>query len=387
MVIELQPPQVLQKNKKFACKLRHLVADGLAIHQYPFEMSVNLIDEETAAQVMEQNSAPFRFSGHIQNNKVLSSFNDTSKQLVVRMSNLSLTKTDEDRGRNAVVANEKLCMFFSAPIQIKFPSMREAVVVVKTISLPIVIITHGKQESDAEGTIFWDNAFSEMRRKPFFITTAVPLFILLDRLDLIWKKRSKEEVMAKQRINEEPRGLDKIARKFLTEKLFRHCDVNPFTTVNWNQFQKENVCQSQEKITFSFWKYFYNIMKLTCSEHMNEIWNAGHIYGFVGREESEKLLKNAKCATGTFLFRFSQSVLGAVSISCRTHGDRFGQVVVGHFKPDTIKTFRERMSLVDTVRKMKQLVYFYPNIPKQNVVGEAAQSGQVSWYVDKPVDM
>jgi len=28
------------------------------------------------------------------------------------------------------------------------------------MSLPIVVISHGKQEADAQATIFWDNAFS-----------------------------------------------------------------------------------------------------------------------------------------------------------------------------------------------------------------------------------
>jgi len=31
--VEKQPPQVLMKDKKFQCQLRHLVADGLSIHQ------------------------------------------------------------------------------------------------------------------------------------------------------------------------------------------------------------------------------------------------------------------------------------------------------------------------------------------------------------------
>jgi len=37
----------------------------------------------------------------------------------------------------------------------------EFTVTAQTLSLPVVVISHGKQEANAAATIFWDNAFSE----------------------------------------------------------------------------------------------------------------------------------------------------------------------------------------------------------------------------------
>ena len=45
------------------------------------------------------------------------------------------------------------------------------------MSLPIVVISHGKQEADAQATIFWDNAFSTVS---FFTVSTATIQRLTD---------------------------------------------------------------------------------------------------------------------------------------------------------------------------------------------------------------
>ena len=49
---------------------------------------------------------------------------------------------------------------FQADIIVRSPAC-EFTVTAQTLSLPVVVISHGKQEANAAATIFWDNAFSE----------------------------------------------------------------------------------------------------------------------------------------------------------------------------------------------------------------------------------
>ena len=49
---------------------------------------------------------------------------------------------------------------FKADIIVRSPAC-EFTVTAQTLSLPVVVISHGKQEANAAATIFWDNAFSE----------------------------------------------------------------------------------------------------------------------------------------------------------------------------------------------------------------------------------
>ena len=68
-------------------------------------------------------------------------------------------------------------MIFKADIIVRSPAC-EFTVTAQTLSLPVVVISHGKQEANAAATIFWDNAFSE--EVSFFspMTSAASFFFL-----------------------------------------------------------------------------------------------------------------------------------------------------------------------------------------------------------------
>lgn len=66
---------------------------------------------------------------------------------------------------------------------------------------------------------------------------------------------------------------------------------------------------------FTFWAWFHAALKLIEKKETNlkELWKEGLIMGFVERETAESLISN--CKTGTFLLRFSDSILGAITIA------------------------------------------------------------------------
>lgn len=59
--------------------------------------------------------------------------------------------------------------------------------------------------------------------------------------------------------------------------------------------------------TFTFWDWFYAAMELT-RDHLHELSAKNLIIGFISRHRTEQML--LKCKPGTFLLRFSNSILG-----------------------------------------------------------------------------
>uniref|UniRef100_F6PPL2 Signal transducer and activator of transcription n=1 Tax=Ciona intestinalis TaxID=7719 RepID=F6PPL2_CIOIN len=359
-IVEKQPPQVLMKDKKFMCQLRHLVADGLSIHQFRFDTQVQLVNTEAACAIVDGGpSTPIKPSGKILNNCHKSDFVEQTKQLHVHMRNMSLSMRQRgDRGRADCVAEEKFCMVFRAFISLRFPSKAEYDVVAQTFSLPIVVISHGKQEADAQATVFWDNAFSESVRRPFEVPDSVPWNWILDGLNCLWKKEcEKEPGSASEGI-----GLTHEAKKYLTVKLLGTDAVDPHTHVSWRQFNRENLPGKG----FTFWTWFFKVMELVSSPYVKKFWNLRYITGFIGKAECQNYLLT--CPLGAFMFRFSDSQLGALSISCYTYCEKTKRKEVGHLEPDTIKRLQTR-SIPDMVKDLDYLLYLGADIPKDRAFG------------------
>lgn len=73
--------------------------------------------------------------------------------------------------------------------------------------------------------------------------------------------------------------------------------------ISWSQFCKEPLPDR----TFTFWDWFYAVMKLT-RDQLRGPWTEGLIIGFINKRQAEEML--LKCPPGTFLLRFSDSELG-----------------------------------------------------------------------------
>ncbi|XP_076809415.1 signal transducer and activator of transcription 5B-like isoform X2 [Clavelina lepadiformis] len=388
-VIEKHPPQVLLLHKIFKSRLRHLAASELKdIANVRFITTANLIDRHTVSAISEQiNITP---SGNMINNQAESSFSTTSDSILVEMENMRLVSSKHAVVEGERIADEKQCIVFHAEIFLKCPSMVQYNVQAKVLSSPVVVISHVKQEADANATIFWDNAFSEQQRTPFEVTRSVQLYDLLFHLDQLWiEELRKIGASKKKNINQshDIRGLDDDAKRFLAMKLIGKSagSLNPFSAVNWNMFQKDKIVPMEVKKNFSFWNYFYKIMKLVTCPLICNYWNAGIVMGFIDKATSERLLE--QYTSGTFLLRFSQTVLGGLVITFRTENDEGGVKVV-HYAPDTVKDFKQ-CSLADILKKLPHLRFLYPDLKKDDVFGqyysEPSRSPHSMRYIPKPI--
>lgn len=80
-------------------------------------------------------------------------------------------------------------------------------------------------------------------------------------------------------------------------------EINVNASVSFENFCKNSLPDRK----FTFWDWFYGILVLS-RDHLREIWEQGFIAGFISRSNTEERL--LKCKPGTFLLRFSDSLLG-----------------------------------------------------------------------------
>lgn len=111
--------------------------------------------------------------------------NPGTKRLTAKFCNLQLREIRRAERRSGSggasgsesVMEEKLCMLFESLLIVGDLKVR-----VRTLSLPVVVTSHGSQDPTAEATIMWDNAFGELRRTPFQVPNKYGLLFLIDNL-------------------------------------------------------------------------------------------------------------------------------------------------------------------------------------------------------------
>lgn len=186
--------------------------------------------------------------------------------------------------------------------------------VARTLSLPIVVIVHGNQEANASASILWDNAFAQRGRMLFqgefkvtrdvwtiishLVPEKVPWSGLVKTLSMKWSRELNSKF-----------GLSHRAINFLGQKIFRGHAFTEDTLVTWSMFNRENMPGR----TFTFWQWFDSVMALMKHKLCVNYWNDHAVVGFIDRRECEQILQSQP--HGTFLMRFSDSELGALSVS------------------------------------------------------------------------
>ena len=94
-------------------------------------------------------------------------------------------------------------------------------------------------------------------------------------------------------------------------KAFQTDDLDPENFkekhLTWTKFGKEVLTGCN----FTFWEWFHSMLSLTL-QHMEELWKKGYVMGFFAKAKVESLLYQQP--PGTFLLRFSDSMIGGVSI-------------------------------------------------------------------------
>ncbi|XP_066595837.1 signal transducer and activator of transcription 5B [Prorops nasuta] len=343
-IIEKQPPQVMKTNTRFTSTVRLLVGGKLNVHMNPPQVRVSIISETEANALLksEKLAKSGDAIGEILNNTGTMEYHQATRQLSVSFRNMQLKKIRRsDKKGTESVMDEKFSLLFQSQFSV---GGGELVFQVWTLSLPVVVIVHGNQEPHAWATVTWDNAFAEPGRVPFAVPDKVPWSQVAEALNVKFRSATG-------------RSLTEDNLRFLAEKVFRGGnstaagqDYNNLL-LSWAQFCKEPLPER----TFTFWEWFYAVMKLT-REHLKNPWVDGYILGFVRKKQAEEMLAN--CVSGTFLMRFSDSELGGITIAWV--GD---QTEVFMLQPFTSKDFAIR-SLADRVFDLQHLLYLYPDISK-----------------------
>eukprot|EP00095_Tigriopus_kingsejongensis_P006372 maker-scaffold42_size484952-snap-gene-3.26 protein:Tk06372 transcript:maker-scaffold42_size484952-snap-gene-3.26-mRNA-1 annotation:"signal transducer and activator of transcription 5b" len=342
-VIEKQPPQVLKTNTRFSATIRLLVGTKLNVHINPPTVSVSIISEAQANSLLRYGTSKRFSTGDILNNKQTMEYHQASGQLSVSFRNMSLRKIKraEKKGTESVM-DEKFSLLFWSEFTIgnnEFTCNYQ----VLAPSLPVVVIVHGNQEPHAWATILWDNAFAEWGRQPFLVPDKVPWSQLANSLNVKFKALCG-------------RCLTEDNLRFLASKAFRsHGYHHDFSNamISWSQFCKEPLPDR----SFTFWDWYYAVMKLT-KEDLRGLWIDGALLGFISRQEAEEYLH--KSENGTFIIRFSDSELGGVTVAW---------ITVVMLMPYTRKDLVIR-SLPDRLSDYVQMLYLYPNIPKDVAFGK-----------------
>ena len=173
-IIEKQPPQVMKTNTRFTATVRLLVGGVLNVHMAAPSVSVSIVSENQANQLLVSSSSTPKKkedfnSGDILNGTGTMEYHNATKQVSVSFRNLQLKKIKrtEKKGTESVM-DEKFSVLFWTEFTVgdlKFQLW--------TLSLPVVVIVHGNQEPQALATVTWDNAFAEWGRRPFVVPDKV----------------------------------------------------------------------------------------------------------------------------------------------------------------------------------------------------------------------
>lgn len=351
-IVECQPPQILKVNNKFTAKVRLLLGNKLKTYMDPQKVTAVLLSERQLSRLHEC-ATPHMFketSGKLLNDNGRMEYNETTREHSVSMKSMQLQKINRaDRKQN--VTEEKFCILFKSSFQIGNQEQ-----FVWTKSNPIVVIVHGSQECRAMATIMWDNQFALTDRQMFEVPDFVPWPQMCELLSCKFKQLTQ-------------RGLGKDDLHYLAHKVFQGSqeidDYSPYS-ITWGQFVKDNLQLASGAVSFTFWDWFYSIMKLT-AKHLRELWQDGCIMGFISRPQAEKQLLSV--SNGNFLLRFSESELGGVTIGwvdneTEDDADTEGTREVNFAQPYEGDDFSVK-SLAERIKDVGKLVYLYPDIPKE----------------------
>jgi signal transducer and activator of transcription 5B len=253
-----------------------------------------------------------------------------------------------ERKSTESVTDEKFALLFQSNIvvghgEIVFPFL--------ALSLPVVVIVHGNQKPQSWATITWDNAFAEINRVLFAVPDRVP-----------WKRLA--EVLKMKFKSSTGRALTQDNLNFLCQKIFKSSLPSPIpndSLVSYSQFCKNDL----PDCTFTFWEWYYAAMKLT-RDFLHDPWMNNSIIGFIDKREAEEMLTNYP--RGTFLLRFSDSMLGGITIAYCNEGND-GKSYCLHIRPFTSDDLSIR-SLSDRICDFDDLQILYPNIPKIAAFGK-----------------
>ncbi|TKS71617.1 Signal transducer and activator of transcription 1-alpha/beta [Collichthys lucidus] len=189
------------------------------------------------------------------------------------------------------------------------------------------------------------------------------------------------EMLSWQFLSATKRGLNDAQLEMIAHRLFGKKQDYGTCKVAWSKFSKENPPDT-------FWVWFDGILVMV-KTYLENLWRDGHIMGFVNKSKEKSLLK--KKQRGTFLLRFSESVIGAITFSW------VDTTITGEPDIKTVQPFTKvdlsQIPFHEIIRNFQileaenipenPLVYLYPNTPKDEAFGKyyTEKTGSDSPYI------
>ncbi|XP_065743671.1 signal transducer and activator of transcription 2 isoform X6 [Phocoena phocoena] len=166
------------------------------------------------------------------------------------------------------------------------------------------------------------------------------------------------------------RGLNSDQLGMLRDKLFGQNSKTEGALLSWVNFIKRESPPGK----LPFWTWLDKILDLV-HDHLKDLWNDGHIMGFVSRSQERRLLK--KTISGTFLLRFSETLEGGITCSWVEHQDD-DKVLIYSVQPFTkevlqslplAKIISQYQLLTEENIPENPLCFLYPRIPRDEAFG------------------
>ncbi|XP_068172489.1 signal transducer and activator of transcription 2 isoform X2 [Antennarius striatus] len=369
-VVETQPsmpqgkgPQVLRTNVQFSVKTRLLVKFPELNHS----MKVNVSMDRKTPKIKRCR----RFNIVGTTTKALNMAESHSGGMVADFRHLTLKEQKSGGGKGVSdislsVTEELHIIYFDTVFELKGLSVE-----LQSSSLPVVIISNSSQQQSAWASVLWFNMISQDTKDVMFFANCPPA---------TWSQFG--EMLSWQFLSATKRGLNDDQLEMIACRLFGQRQSYDTCLVTWSKFCKENVPDT-------FWVWFDGILVMV-KKFLEDVWSDGHIMGFVSKEKERALLKRKQ--RGTFLLRFSESVIGGITFSWVEIDDN-GKPDLKTVQPFTTNDLSQ-IPLPEIIRNFQilqadnipenPLLYLYPDIPKNKAFGKyySEKTGDDSPYIE-----
>ena len=314
-VIVDQPPLAVRRKAKIQLTVEFLIGHAF-LAKLP-TVSVHLLDAETA-QPVEASLLNGTRRAETRGGRCLVEY----KTLVI--SELSTSKSDtrisDEIMYRLAVASEVVLGQSTFPIVV--------------VSNPLVVGGTRKIKPLGYATMFWHVSFADS-----FEAVAAPVAVSWTQLEEslgVWFEDSGK-------------GIGPGELEYFRSKLAGGEPTDPDDEISFEHFAKTDMGKG-----FPFWTWLYEARAvLESSPTMRSLWSSNLIAGFVPKALVGSALANYP--DGSFLLRFADSLIGALSVSYIWDDGR--QVV--HLQPWTLAQF-ETISLPDRIRQTDYLTLLYP---------------------------
>ncbi|KAM9859864.1 signal transducer and activator of transcription 2 [Aulostomus maculatus] len=356
-VVETQPsmpqgkgPLVLRTNVQFSVKTRLLVKFPVLNHV----MKVNVSMDRDAPQI--KGYRHFNILGT--KSKTLNMVESQNGCMVADFRNLSLKEQKSGVGGKGIsdvslsVTEELHIVCFDTVFELKGTSVE-----LQASSLPVVIISNSSQQQNSWASILWFSMLSQDTKDVMFFANSPAA---------TWPQFA--EMLSWQFLSATKCGLNEDQLEMIAQKLFGKQQNYNNCKVAWSKFSKENG-------PVTFWVWFDGILVMV-KTYLEELWKEGLIMGFVTKTKENSLLK--KKQRGTFLIRFSESVVGGITFSWVDITSK-GEPDVKTIQPFT-KTDLSQIPLQEIIRNFlileaenvpeNPLLYLYPKTPRDEAFGK-----------------